>query len=184
MLRAAAPVEFPDSPGTALAYVVTRESHCDSRSTWQMMRYRIPKWFLVAVSGRPVGCRRSWRSCLLEAPPIRMSAKEEDAKTKTCRKRATVGIFDQAIREIESLHQKSSPTYFRIWKTPLIPDRVVGHNGPVFSKLRRSGWRQKTLETTRAAYLQASGFFTRHCEKSRVSPRNLVRHVFGSRRGR
>jgi hypothetical protein len=50
-----------------------------------------------------------------------------DAETKTYRKLATVRFFHQAFREIESFPQIPSPTFFRIRKTPLIPDRVVGH---------------------------------------------------------
>ena len=72
----------------------------------------------------------------------RMSAEEEGAKTKTYCKPATVGVFHQAIRVIESIPQKSGPTYLRIRKTPLIPDRADGHGRPVFSKHRRSGWEQ------------------------------------------
>ena len=55
------------------------------------------------------------------------------------------------------------------------------HQGrPIFSKRRRSGWRQKTLRPKRNAYSQPSGFSTRHSEKSRVCPRCLVRHCSGS----
>ena len=38
---------------------------------------------------------------------------------------ATIGAFHQAIRGTESLPLIPRPTYFRIWQTPLITDRVV-----------------------------------------------------------
>src|ERR1039458_7609548 len=53
---------------------------------------------------------------------------------------------------------------------------------PVFSKLRRSGWRQKTLEPKHTAYSQRSGFSTRQYERSIDSPQYLVRHISGSGR--
>src|ERR1035438_3295148 len=53
---------------------------------------------------------------------------------------------------------------------------------PVFSKLRRSGWLQKTLEPKQTAYSQPSGCSTRQYEMSRDSPRYLVRHISGSGR--
>jgi hypothetical protein len=54
-----------------------------------------------------------------------MTAK--DARAITHRIPASVGIFHQAFRKIESLPQIQSPTYFRVWKTPLIADCVVVH---------------------------------------------------------
>jgi hypothetical protein len=65
------------------------------------------------------------RLCLLEATPIRMATK--DTRTKTYRILAAVGVFHHAIREIERVPQMPSQTSFRIWKTPLVADRVVGH---------------------------------------------------------
>ena len=62
---------------------------------------------------------------LLEATPIRMATK--DARTKTYRMLATVGVFHQAIRVIEGVPQMPGQTSFRIWKTPLIADCVVSH---------------------------------------------------------
>jgi hypothetical protein len=62
--------------------------------------------------------------CRLEATPIRMVTKE--ARTEAYRILAQVRVFHQAIREIERLPQIPSPTYFRIWKTPLTV-RSVGH---------------------------------------------------------
>src|ERR1017187_3967706 len=70
-----------------------------------------------------------------------MDAKEGIAEPY--RMLATVGVFHLAFRKIGKLLQTPSPTYPRIWKTPLIADRVAGHDFPAFSKLRRSGWRQK-----------------------------------------
>jgi hypothetical protein len=51
----------------------------------------------------------------------------EDVRNNTCRIPASVGVFHQALREIESLPQKSSPTCFRIQKRPLIAEGVVVH---------------------------------------------------------
>ena len=45
---------------------------------------------------------------------------------------ATVGVFHQAIREIESVPQMSGQTFFRVWKTPVIADHVLGH-APTYS---------------------------------------------------
>ena len=59
--------------------------------------------------------------CLLEAAPT------IDDRTKTSRKLATLGVFHQTIGEIEDLSQIPRPTFFRIWITPLIADRVIGH---------------------------------------------------------
>ena len=63
--------------------------------------------------------------CPLEPTPIRMAA--EDAIAKTYCMLAIDGGFHQAIRKLERLPQVHSPTFFRIRKTPLIADRVVGH---------------------------------------------------------
>ena len=65
-----------------------------------------------------------WLIGLLETTPIKMDAK--DVTAEPYRMLATVGIFHQAIREIEGLPEILGPTYFRIGKTPLIADRVVG----------------------------------------------------------
>ena len=51
----------------------------------------------------------------------------KDAKTITQRMLTSVGVYHQAIGEREGFPQKSGPTSFRIRKTPLIADRVVGH---------------------------------------------------------
>ena len=51
----------------------------------------------------------------------------KDARTKTYRMPATVGVFHQALRDIERFPPIPSPTYFRIWKIPLIADCVVVH---------------------------------------------------------
>jgi hypothetical protein len=67
----------------------------------------------------------SMRICLLEATPIRMATKGVIAEPY--RILATVGVFHLAIRDIEGLPQIPSPTYFRIWQTPLMADGVVGH---------------------------------------------------------
>jgi hypothetical protein len=107
-----------------------------------------------------------------------------ETRNRAYRILATTGVFHQAIRGTESLPLIPGSTYFRIWKTPLIAESFVGHGFPAFSKLRRSGWRQRMPEPKRSAYSQASGFSTRQSEKSRVSPRYLVRHISGSGRCR
>ena len=107
-----------------------------------------------------------------------------EARTKTHRILASVGVFHPAFQEIGRSLQIPSPTNFRIWKTLLIADRPVGHGRSVASKLRRSGWRQMTPELKRTtAYTQPSESSTRHFERSRVCPRYLVRHLFRSGRG-
>src|ERR1017187_2700638 len=110
----------------------------------------------------------------LEAPAIRMDAKEVAAEPY--RMLATGGVFYLAIGEGERASPKLSPTYFRIWKTPLITDRFNDHDFPAFSNLRRSGWRQMTPEPRRVVYSQPSGFSIRQYEISRDCPRYLVRH--------
>jgi hypothetical protein len=70
--------------------------------------------------------------------PIRMATNDDSAEIY--RMLATVGFSHQAFREIERLPQRPNPTYFLIWTMPLIADGGVDHGGPVFSKLRRSGW--------------------------------------------
>lgn len=103
-----------------------------------------------------------------------------DAISRAFRILASVGVFHQAMREPESIYPIPRPTSFRIWKTPLIADCVVGHGRVVFSKLRRSGWWQRTPYPKITAYLQRLGFFTRHFVKPRDCPRYVVRHFSGS----
>jgi hypothetical protein len=63
--------------------------------------------------------------CLLETTMIRMVTK--DARIKTSCILAILVVFHEANRRTKRVLQMLSPTYFRIWKTPLIADRVVGH---------------------------------------------------------
>src|ERR1017187_7024916 len=111
---------------------------------------------------------------------IRMVTME--TRNRAYRILATFGVFHQAIRNIERLSSVPRPTSFPMWNRPLDTDRVVDHGFPAFSKLRRSGWRQRMPEPKRSAYSQASGFSTRQSEESRDCPRYLVRHIFGSGR--
>jgi len=159
------PTDFPPWSSPVAAAHDRRLSCCRFRSD-------------VRASARPLGVRRL--PCILEAPPIRMTT--EVGGTKPHRKLATVRVFHQAFREVEGWPQTPGLTYFRVGKTPPIAGRFVGHGGPFFSNLRRSGWRQKTLPSQRAANSQLSGFSTRHSERLRACPRYLVRHIAGSGR--
>src|ERR1017187_6722374 len=51
----------------------------------------------------------------------------KDAGIKPNRMLASVGFFHQTLQKIGRSLQIPSPTYFRIWKTPLFADRFVGH---------------------------------------------------------
>lgn len=103
--------------------------------------------------------------CRLELTSVRVAT--IDGGAQTYRIRATAGVFHQAIREIDRVPQMPRQTSFRIWKTPLIAVRVVGHGGPAFSKLRRSGWMQRTLKPECNACSQLLGSFTWQSEKGR-----------------
>src|ERR1035437_1414677 len=104
----------------------------------------------------------------------------KDTTIKRYRMLATVGVFHQAIREVESLPQIPRPTYFWIWKTPLIAESFVGHARPAFSKLPRPGWMQRRLFLNRNTYSQVWGPSTWHSEKGKESPRFTARHFSGS----
>src|ERR1017187_729963 len=54
----------------------------------------------------------------------------KDAGIKPNRILASVGFFHQTLQKIGRSLPIPSPTYFRIWKTPLIADRFVGHDPP------------------------------------------------------
>src|ERR1039457_6361061 len=51
----------------------------------------------------------------------------KDAGIKPNRILASVGFFHQTLQKIGRSLPIPSPTYFRIWKTPLIADCFVGH---------------------------------------------------------
>lgn len=70
-------------------------------------------------------CLRSRLTFLLKVTAIRMATK--DAKAITQRMPASFGVYHQTIGERESFPQKPGPTSFWVWKTPFVPDRVVGH---------------------------------------------------------
>jgi hypothetical protein len=83
---------------------------------WQFRRFDGDTKERTTVASTAVG--------LLEPTLMRMAA--NDAATKTYRIHASFGVFRQAFREIESLPQIPRPTFFRIWKTLLIANVVVG----------------------------------------------------------
>jgi hypothetical protein len=84
---------------------------------------------------------RSWLPRLLERTPVRMVT--IDASTDTSRIYAADRILHQTSRELDRLPQKFRPTYFRIWKTVLLADRVLGRprhrppdsHGPLHTRL-------------------------------------------------
>jgi len=122
----------------------------------------------------------SRQTCSIEVTAIRMFT--IDARSRTFRILASVGVFHEALRETESIYQIPRPANFRIGKTPLLANRVVGHGFPAVSKLRRSGWRQKKARLKLIAYLQETGSFARHSEKVTALTTDLVRHFPGSGR--
>ena len=93
---------------------------------------------------------------------------------------ANCGVLDPAIREVESLRQVTSPTYFRIRETLWVGGCVVGHGRGVSSKLRRPGWMQRRLFLNRNTYSQVCGPSTWHSENGKQSPRFTARHFSGS----
>jgi hypothetical protein len=106
--------------------------------------------------------------------------KTNNARAEICGVLATVWVFRQTIRDIESFTPISRPTFCRIWNTLLIINRAVGHGRPVFSKLRRPGWMQSRQLVSRNAYWQVCGPSTWHSEKGKPSPRLTARHFSGS----
>src|ERR1039458_4096749 len=81
--------------------------------------------FWAAITGSRASGTSTACQFLLETTAIRMATK--DTITKRYRMLTTVGVFHQAIGEIESFPQMPSQTPFRVWKLPLIADRVVRH---------------------------------------------------------
>jgi hypothetical protein len=93
------------------------------------LRVVLPCPFTRRISSPPSSLHEKFSnrfSALLEATPIRMAT--NDARAKGDRILATFGVFHQTFPEIERLPQIPGPTFFRIRKTPLIADRVVGHD--------------------------------------------------------
>jgi hypothetical protein len=63
-----------------------------------------------------------------------------DAHPKTYPILTTIEVLDEAIGEGERLPQIPGPTIFRIGKTRLVAEGIVGHGESAFSNARRSGW--------------------------------------------
>ena len=96
-------------------------------------------------------------------------------------------VFRPAVTSSSSAYCSWFYPFLRLFSICLLEPTPMGMtaeiglvNGrPVVSNLRRSGWRQMRPELTRTAYLQASGFSTRHSKRSGDRSRYLVRQIFG-----
>jgi hypothetical protein len=96
--------------------------------------HRKPKIFTVPTMGLFARLFNNGVICLLEAPPIRMVAK--DGRSGIEGKPTSLWVFHEAFHEVDRQPPVHRPTYFRIRQTPLIADRGFGHD-PTHRSFRR-----------------------------------------------